>query len=177
MKTILYNRYTITSWLLALCSLFLMNSCTISYKFNGASINYDIIKTISIDNFPNRAVYQWGPMESMFNNALSDKYVNQTKLQQVQRGGDLQLAGEITGYDQFNKSISSDGYSSMVQLKMTVNVRFTNNKNHDEDFERQFSATRDFDASQSLDSVQEELVTQMINEIVEAIFNAAVANW
>jgi hypothetical protein len=60
---------------------------------------------------------------------------------------------------------------------MTVNVRFTNNKNHDEDFERQFSATRDFDATQPLDSVQEELVSQMIKEIVEAVFNAAVANW
>ena len=68
--------------------------CTISYKFNGASINYDIIKTITIENFPNRAVYQWGPMESMFNNALSDKYVNQTKLQQVPRGGDLALSGD-----------------------------------------------------------------------------------
>jgi hypothetical protein len=108
---------------------------------------------------------------------MSDMFVQQTKLRQVSRGGDLQFDGEITAYDQFNKSISADGYSAMVQLKMTVNVRFTNNKNHDEDFERQFSATRDFDASQSLDSVQEELVTQMINEIVEAIFNAAVANW
>ena len=64
-----------------------------------------------------------------------------------------------------------------MQLKITVNVRFTNNKNHDEDFERQFSATRDYDATQSLDSVQEELVTQMIDEIVESVFNAAVANW
>ena len=151
--------------------------CTISYKFNGASINYDIIKTISIDNFPNRALYQWGPMESMFNNALSDKYASQTKLQQVNSGGDLTLSGEISAYDQINKSISSDGYSSMVQLKMVVNVRFANSTNHDEDFERQFSATRDFDATQSLDSVQEELVEQMIKEIVEAIFNAAVANW
>ena len=87
------------------------------------------------------------------------------------------MAGEITAYDQINKSISTDGYSAMVQLKMTVNVRFTNNKNHDEDFERTFSATRDFDSSQQLESVQEELVTQMIAEIVDAIFNAAVANW
>ena len=98
-------------------------------------------------------------------------------MQQVQRGGDLQLEGEITAYDQLNKSISSDGFSSMVQLKMTVNVRFTNNTNHDEDFERPFSATRDFDATQSLDSVQEELVKQMVDEIVESIFNAALANW
>lgn len=155
----------------------LLMGCTISYKFNGASINYDIIKTISLESFPNRAVYQWGPMESMFNNALSDIYANQTKLQQVTRGGDLSLSGEITSYDQVNKSISSDGYSSMMQLKMTVNVRFENAKNHSEDFERQFSASREFDTSQQLNDVQEELVTQMIDEIVEQIFNATVANW
>ena len=151
--------------------------CTVSYKFTGASIDYTKVKTISLETFQNRAAYQWGPMATMFNESLNDIFVQQTKLQQVNRGGDLQFAGEITAYDQFNKSISSDGYSSMVQLKMTVNVRFTNNTNHEEDFERQFSATRDFDATQSLDSVQEELVGQMIKEIVEAIFNAAVANW
>ena len=160
-----------------LVMLLVVAGCTVSYKFNGASINYDIVKTISIENFPNRAVYQWGPMESMFNNALSDIYVNQTKLQQVNRGGDLMLSGEITAYDQVNKSISSDGYSSMMQLKMTVNVRFENSKNHSEDFERNFSASREFDASQQLNDVQEELVTQSIDEIVEQIFNATVANW
>ncbi|MBQ5752403.1 MAG: LptE family protein [Bacteroidaceae bacterium] len=165
-----------TATVLLLVALLLVG-CTVSYKFTGASIDYTKVKTISLETFQNRAAYQWGPMATMFNDALSDRFVQQTKLQQVSRGGDLQLAGEITSYDQFNKSISADGYSSMVQLKMTVNVRFANNTNHDEDFERQFSATRDFDATQSLDSVQEDLVTQMIDEIVDAIFNAAVANW
>lgn len=155
----------------------LLVGCTVSYKFNGASINYDLIKTITIENFPNRALYQWGPMESMFNNALSDIYVNQTKLQQVGRGGDLLLSGEITAYDQVNKSISSDGFSSMMQLKMTVKVKFENTKTPSEDFERQFSASREFDSSQQLNDVQEELVKQMINEIVEQVFNATVANW
>ncbi len=161
----------------ALVVLITASGCTVSYKFTGASIDYTKVKTISLENFQNRAAYQWGPMAPMFNEALNDAFVQQTKLQQVTRGGDLQLAGEITAYDQYNKSISSDGYSSMVQLKMVVNVRFANNTNHNEDFERQFSATREFDATQSLDSVQEELVDQMIKEIVEAIFNAAVANW
>jgi hypothetical protein len=116
-------------------------------------------------------------MESMFNNELSDIYVNQTKLQQVNRGGDLSLSGEITAYDQVNKSISSDGYSSMMQLKMTVKAKFENVKNPTENFERQFSASREFDASQQLNDVQDELVNQMIKEIVEQIFNATVANW
>lgn len=162
---------------LPLLLLMLVAGCKVSYKLTGASIDYSLVKTISLETFQNRAAYQWAPMATMLNERLSDVFIQQTKLQQVQRGGDLQLAGEITAYDQFNKSISSGGYSAMVQLKMTVNVRFTNNKKHEEDFERTFSATRDFDATQSLDSVQEELVTQMINEIVESIFNAAVANW
>jgi hypothetical protein len=56
-------------------------------------------------------------------------------------------------------------------------VRFINNKNHNEDFERQFSATADYDASQQLTAVQDELVSQMSKDITEQIFNAAVANW
>ena len=171
-KTLRKLTYTATLLLVTI-----VTGCTVSYKFTGASIDYTKVKTISLETFQNRAAYQWGPMATMFNESLNDIFVQQTKLQQVNRGGDLQFAGEITAYDQFNKSISSDGYSSMIQLKMSVNVRFTNNTNHEEDFERQFSATRDFDATQSLDSVQEELVGQMIKEIVEAIFNAAVANW
>jgi ABC-type uncharacterized transport system auxiliary subunit len=116
-------------------------------------------------------------MQSIFQNRLTDIFASQTKLKQVKRNGDLQLSGEITAFDQYNKSISAEGYSSQVQLKMTVNVRFVNNKNHDEDFERQFSATTEFEANLQLTAVQEELVTQMSKDITDQIFNATVANW
>ena len=162
--------------LLALAVLCLV-ACKVSYKFNGASIDYEKTKTIQIDNFPLRSAYVWAPMQSIFQNKITDIFATQTKLRLVKKNGDLQLAGEITGFDQFNKGISSDGYSSQVQLKMTVNVRFTNNKNHNEDFEKQFSATTEYDASQQLNAVQEELVTQMVKDIAEQIFNATVANW
>ena len=155
----------------------LLASCTIQYRFNGASINYNEVKSITIENFANRALFQWGPMESMFNLSLTDIYARQTKLKQVSRNGDLILKGEISSYDQLNKSVSSDGYSAMMQLKMTVKVTYENTTNHPEDFEKSFSATREFDATQQLNDVQEELVQQMINEIVEQIFNATVANW
>ncbi len=60
---------------------------------------------------------------------------------------------------------------------MTVNVRFTNNKNHKEDFERQFTSSKTYETTQSLASVQEELVTQMVKDLTDQIFNATVANW
>ena len=155
----------------------LATSCSVSYKFNGASIDYTKTKTIQIADFPIRSAYVWGPMASIFNNQLKDIYANHTKLIQVKRNGDLKIEGEITRYEQRNKSVSSEGYSAMTELSMTVNVRFTNNANHKEDFERQFTATSSYETTQSLNSVQEELVTQMVKEITDQIFNATVANW
>lgn len=169
-------RKALTHTALAL-SLTLLAACSVSYSFNGSSINYDIIHSISIDKFPIRSAYVWAPMESMFYSSLSDEFATKTKLEVLKRNADLQLSGEITEYSQTNKSISSEGYSAQTQLKMTVNVRFVNNTDHTQDFEQQFSATSEYDSSQQLASVQEELVQEMIDDIVDQIFNATVANW
>lgn len=162
---------------LALVACLLLISCSVSYKFNGASIDYTKTKTIQIADFPIRATYVWNPMYSIFNNQLKDQYAQQTRLSQVSRNGDLKLEGEITRYEQRNKSVSSEGYSAQTELTITVNVRFTNTKKHDEDFERTFTASQSYDTRQSLNAVQEELVTVMVKDIVDQIFNATVANW
>jgi len=149
----------------------------VSYKFNGASIDYATTKTIQIADFPIRSNYVWGPMAPMFNNELKDQYANHTRLIQVKRNGDLKLEGEIIKYEQRNKAVSSEGYSAQTELTMTVNVRFTNNVKHSDDFEKQFSASASYETTQSLNAVQEELVTQMVKDICDQIFNATVANW
>ena len=158
-------------------NLALFSACSVSYKFNGASIDYTKTKSIQIADFPIRSNYVWGPMASIFNNQLKDQYANHTKLQQVKRNGDLKIDGEITRYEQRNKSVSAEGHSAQVELSMTVNVRFTNNVNHNEDFEKQFTASQSYDSNLSLNAVQEELVTQMVKDITDQIFNATVANW
>ena len=173
----LYRRLKQYGLLLFFLLTFVLTSCSVSYKFNGASIDYTKTKTIQIADFPIRSNYVWGPMGPIFNNQLKDQYANHTKLTQVKRNGDLKIEGEITKYEQRNKSVSAEGYSAQTELSMTVNVRFTNNVNHDEDFEQSFTATTSYETTQSLNSVQEELVTQMVKDIVDQIFNATVANW
>lgn len=168
---------TVILMLMVLTTALSFASCSISYGFNGSSIDYSKTKTIQIADFPIRSNYVWGPMASIFNNQLKDAYANHTRLELVKRNGDMKVEGEITQYQQRNKSVASDGYSSQTELSMTVNVRFTNNVNHNEDFERQFTATQTYDNTQSLTSVQEELVTQMCEDICDQIFNATVANW
>ena len=163
--------------LLSFFCLLSLSSCKVSYTFNGASIDYTKIKSIRIADFPVRSSYVWAPMGAIFNNQLKDQFRNSTKLQQVKRNGDLKLEGEITRYEQRNKAVSAEGYSAQVELSITVNVRFTNNKDHKQDFEKQFTAQKSFDSTMSLNSVQEELVTQMMKDLCDQIFNASVAQW
>ena len=164
--------------ILLACILVLLASCSFKgYKFNGASVDYSKTKTIQIADFPIRSSYVWGPMGPLFNNRLKDQFADHTKLIQVKRNGDMKIEGEITQYTQRNKAVTSEGTSAQTELSMTVNVRFTNTKNHAEDFEKQFTATSSYETTRSLNSVQEELVMQMTKDLVDQIFNATVANW
>jgi hypothetical protein len=163
---------------LALLSLLLLvNSCSVSYKFNGASINYDKTKTITIADFPIKSDYVYAPLATKFNDDLKDIFVRQTRLRLVPRSGDMNIEGEIIGYQQLNKSVKADGYASETELRITINVRFVNNADHSKDFEQQFTAFRNYDSTQMLTAVQDQLITEMTKEITEQIFNATVANW
>lgn len=178
MKNSIMKIYGILSAVLCAVLAAAFTACTFKgYSLNGSNIDYNKVKTISVEKFPIRCAYVWAPMEAMFYNAITDQYTQKTKLTLVKRNADLQVSGEITEYSQTNKSISADGFSAQTQLKITVNARFVNNTNHNEDFEQKFSATTEYDSKLQLAAVQEELVKEMIDQIVDQIFNATVANW
>jgi hypothetical protein len=163
-------------WLLGLVGI-LMAACSISYKFNGASIDYTKIKTITIKDFPNQAPLVYPPLSQKFTEALKDIYIRQTRLQLVDNNGDLDLEGEITGYELTPIAVKEDAYASQTKLTVTIRVRYANRVNPDDDFGQSFSAYREFDANQMLQQVQDQLSEEIIEEIVDQIYNATVANW
>ena len=164
---------------IASCALpFLVTSCKIQLGLAPiSSIDYSKVKTISIAEFPNQADYVYAPLAIQFNQELKDMFIQQTRLTLVNSGGDLELSGEITGYNQYNQGVDASGYSSEVKVTLTVNVRYVNNTNHEEDFEQQFSAFQTYESTQLLSAVQDNLITLMIKDITEQIFNSTVANW
>jgi len=157
----------------------LAQSCQVSMGLAPiSSIDYNKVKTVQITDFPNRAEYVYGPLAAAFNDKLKDLFMQQTRLQLVDNGGDLVIDGEITGYNQYNEAIDASGYSSKVKLTLTIKVNYVNNSNHEEDFEnRTFTAFQTYDSSQLLTAVQDELITILVKDISEQIYNSTVANW
>ena len=162
---------------LTILLLIILTSCTISYKFNGAAIDYNTTKTISVAEFPIRAALVYPPLGPAFNEALKDIYTRQTRLSMVKTGGDLQVEGEITGYDLSPQAVTEDAYASQTRLTISVKVRYTNTKNPNLNVDQTFSAYRDFSSSQMMTQVQDELISQIVDELAELIFNATVGSW
>ena len=155
-----------------------LEGCAISFKMNGANIDYSTTHSISVADFPNNAALVYPPLSNDLSEGIRDLYQRQTRLQVLRKGGDLELEGEITGYTLTPMSISAaDSYSAETKLTMTVRVRFINNVAPEESFEKTYTAYQTFDSSRMLTDVQDELCTTMIKEIAESIYNDTVAKW
>ena len=164
-------------FLIGVIAVALLSSCSISYKFNGANINYQTTHSISVSDFPNNAPMVNPMLSNMLSEGVRDLYQRQTRLQVLRKGGDLELEGEIVGYDITQGAISTDSYASESKLTVRVSVHFTNNIHPEESFDKTYTAYQTFDASRLLTDVQDELCAIIVTEIAENIYNDTVAKW
>lgn len=154
-----------------------VSSCRISYSFRGTSINYDLTKTLQIGHFVNQAPLVYPPLEQRFNEEMKDMFTRNTRLQLVNQNGDMEIEGEIVGYELTPMAVQEDAFASETRLTMTVRMRFRNNKTDDPEIEERISANRTFSSNEVFDTVQDQLLNELIDEIVDQIFNATMSNW
>lgn len=156
----------------------IMQACSISYKFNGAALDYTIYKTISISQFPIRAALVYPPLQQTFENQLTEMIERQTRLRVMDSGNtDLRIEGEITGYSLSPQAVNENAYASQTRLTITVRVKYIDNKNDGQEIDQTFSAYRDFSSNEMLTDVQDEICTQISKELADLIFNATIGNW
>lgn len=152
-----------------------LNSCGI-YSFSGTSIKPDV-NTITINYIEYRAMRVNPSLSNDLTEALRNQFRRMTRLEQVDRDGDMELSGEISGYDITAAAVTADEVAARNKLTVTVKITFTDKKHSDEDFDKSFSAFAEYDSSNTLDAVESSLCAEIIEKLVEDIFNASVAQW
>jgi len=149
----------------------------VSYSFSGTSIQPDI-QTVTIDFFEYRALRVNPMLSTDLTEAIRTQFRRLTRLQQREEGGDIEISGEIVGYDVRAASVSADEVAAQNRLTITVKVKFENKKYPEDNFDNKtFSAYADFDATLLLDAVESSLCKEITDKLVEDIFNATVAQW
>lgn len=154
----------------------MLAACTGEYSFTGASIPQGA-KTISVATFPNYAPTVNPQLSQKLTDELMQMFASQTTLDVTTSDGDLQVSGEITGYDTRASALSASDEVSMNRLTITVKVKFVNTKDPEADFEQQFSRYRDYAATLDFSAVESNLMNEIVTELCEDIFNKAVVNW
>lgn len=154
----------------------LLSSCGI-YSFSGTSIQPDV-NTVTLNYFEYKATRVNPSLSNEMTEALRTQFRKMTRLEQVDMDGDLEITGTITGYDVSPTAVTANEVASKNRLTITVSVSFMNRKYPEDDFtNKSFSNFAEYDSMQSLDSVESTLCTEIIDKIIDDIFNATVAQW
>jgi hypothetical protein len=171
MKTV---RHILVAGILALTAM-LVGGCGI-YSFSGTSIQPDV-NTITINYFEYKAETVNPALSNQITEELRTQFRKMTRLEQVDLDGDLEIEGQITGYSVAAAAVTADEVAARNRLTVTVKVTFTNRKYPEDDLDQNFSASEEYDSTQSLDTVQDALCAEIVKKLVEDIFNATVAQW
>jgi hypothetical protein len=159
------------------CLVFLAVSCSMSYSFTGASIPPQVT-SIRIEQFPNNALLVNPTLSLEFTDQLRAKFQSQTNLNIVSQGGDLIIEGEITDYSARPAAIQSDDRAALNRLTVTVKVTFVNNFDDSQSFNNQtFSRYVDYPSNVDLSTISDNYVLEVVEYLVDDIFNKTVVNW
>lgn len=159
---------------LAMLGMVVLHSCGV-YSFTGAVIEG---KTINIHFIENNARTIAPSLSSVFTEKLRQRILSQTSLAQVNTDAtDYDVAGEITQYDISVASITGDQTSAKNRLTITVNIRFENRRNEKAGFTQTFTRFADFNSSQNIQSVENQLIATISDQLADDIFNKAFVNW
>jgi hypothetical protein len=154
-----------------------LTGCTVKYSFTGASIPTES-KTVSIYDFPNLAPLVNPTLSNTFSEALKDKFVSLTRLQLVSEYGDLEFSGAIVDYRTQPMAIQANSdVAAQNRLTISIKVKFTNAQNPKSNFDTNFSRFADYDSDRDLSTVESALVDEILEQLIDDIYNKAVVNW
>lgn len=174
----LKSNYKFTGLLVLLLLGITLGGCGI-YSFTGTTISPDI-RTISISNFENPTGEGPANLTQVVTTSFKNYYRRNSNLTILQENGDLQLEGQIVSFTVTPAAIQRDGQQDIANLNrltLGIQIRYTNTKNPEEDFDQLFSITQDFPVDQDVTQLSPAIIDQMTERLVTDVFNKSVANW
>ena len=168
------TKYALKQALLILVTIY-VHGCGVKYGFTGGSIP-EGMKTYTVDFFENTAPIVNPTLSQSFTEAVKERIRSQSSLSQVTNDGDAIFEGRITGYSIAPAAVEAGtDRAALNRLSITVNVKYTNTINPEDNFEQPFTRFKDF--AGSIPAQEDALIREINQMLTEDIYNRAFANW
>ncbi len=148
------------------------------YSFKGNSIDPDV-NTFFVQNFENAAGNAPPTLALDFTEKLKDKIRSESRLVLNSEQPDVEFTGRVSSFVVVPVAPKPGETVSLNQLKISVSIKFINNKNEKKSWtgERTKSHFAEFSNTADLLTVQDELIRQISVQILDDIFNEAFNDW
>ena len=164
---------------LAIGSHLIFSSC---YTFKSTGIPPNI-NTFYIAEFENNAANVVPTLAYDFTQALLDKIRDESRLAFVDTDPDVEFSGAITRYavtSEAPEEINGRPTTAFNRLTIAVQVDYVNNKEENtqkKEWSQDFSFYLDYESTDNLLDIQDDLILQINEQLVEDIFNRAFSDW
>jgi hypothetical protein len=163
-------------FILLLAASALAQSCSVSYSFTGADIPA-AANTVSVKQFRIVTPMAAPNYDLIITEAYKDLMLAQTRLDLIDKKGDLQYEGTITRYETGNAAVSGDELATLNRLSISVKVKYINTIEREKNFERTFTRFADYDSNTDFNAVEAELIEEINDQLIQDIFDASLGAW
>ena len=152
------------------------SSCRFGYSFNGGSVPIEA-NNFSVKYFTNKAPQADPKYSRELSEALIDLLNSQTRLDFSQVDGDIRFEGSITDYNNRPVAVASNETSSQERLTIAVKLKYINTIDPAKNVETNLSRFRDYDPTDNFDTLEDDLVTEIIGDLVQDIYDKSLGDW
>lgn len=171
----IYNRKI--SLVIGLFVIIFLSGC-IRYSFTGTSIPENV-NSVYIPFFADQSSSGVGNLSDRLNDALIDRFINQTRLQLAnsRASADAVLEGSITNYTNGPFSITGNDQTSRNEVTISVRATYQFVEKEKSEWNKTFSGAATYDTNE--DPIEGESVAaeEALGRVADNMFNDAVSGW
>jgi benzoyl-CoA reductase/2-hydroxyglutaryl-CoA dehydratase subunit BcrC/BadD/HgdB len=146
------------------------------YSFKGVVVPPEV-DTFYVENFTLRIGTSPAAIEVVIAEELRKKIREGSRLRANDTEPDVEFSGVITRYGVEFAGATAGDEAALNKLTMSVNIEYIDNIDDERSFKKDYSQFTTFDASVDLQDVEDGLITTLVDEITEQIFNDTYTDW
>jgi len=183
---ILKNKQVNSEWLMVnrLKMILLLISCgwlfsyaSCKYSFKDTSPIPEEVKTFRVNYLENKAQYVNPQLSPKLTEKLKQKIIGNTRLRQTNDdNAHYDISGYVSEYAVTTSGVTGNNASSN-RLSVSFHLVFKNTLDDKKSFEAEVPYTLDFSGTSTLTQVEIERNDEIVQNVVDAIFNKIFSNW